>query len=63
MKPPFTLILLLAAVMTLTGCAIPIPPSGPDLGKYGFVRVGVTYEPNALTTPYLSFTNNTNSFK
>jgi uncharacterized protein YceK len=41
----------------LSGCAIPIPFTGPDMGKYGFVRVGVTYEPNALTTPYLSNLN------
>ena len=56
--------LAIAVAVLFAGCAIPIPPSGPDLGKYGFVRLGVTYEANALTTPYLNFTNlNTNSFK
>jgi hypothetical protein len=54
-----TKLLLLTAVLALTGCAgqqigisIPVPPSGADMGKYGFVKLG--YEPNALTTPYLN---------
>ena len=43
--------LLLA--LALTGCVtIPIPPTGPDAGRYGYVTVG--YVPNALTTPYLN---------
>ena len=42
MKPPY--ILALAAALLLTGCAIPIPPTGPDAGSYGWINVG--YTPN-----------------
>ena len=43
MKPPYLLIL---ACALLTGCAIPIPPTGPDAGRYG--HLGITYTPNAF---------------
>jgi hypothetical protein len=68
----FCLVCVFAAIVViaaLPGCAIPIPPSGPDLGKYGYFRLTPSYEPNALTTPYLNNINNwtnyvsTNSFK
>jgi hypothetical protein len=47
----------LAVALILAGCAVslPVPPSGPDMGKYGYFKVG--YEPNYLTTPFLD--NNT----
>jgi hypothetical protein len=55
----FALIAFAIAVAVLfAGCAvaIPIPPSGPDMGKYGYFKAG--YEPNYLTTPFLE-TNTT----
>jgi hypothetical protein len=49
--------LALTVAIILAGCAIslPVPPSGPDMGKYGSFKIG--YEPNYLTTPFLD--NNT----
>lgn len=39
--------------LVLTGCVtIPLPPTGPDAGKYGYVTVG--YVPNAFNTPNLN---------
>jgi hypothetical protein len=56
--------MVLTVAMLLAGCAIPIPPSGPDLGKYGTVRIGVTYESSSATAPYFLTTQpSTNSFK
>lgn len=55
------LALLFTAALFLPGCAgqqiglsIPIPFAGPDIGKYGYLRLTPSYEPNALTTPYLN---------
>lgn len=45
---------LLAAALLLTGCALPIPPSGPDVGKYGTFYLTPRFEPNYLTTPNLN---------
>jgi hypothetical protein len=56
----------LAVALILAGCALPIPPSGPDMGKYGTLYLTPRYEANALTTPYLTnWTNyvSTNQYK
>jgi hypothetical protein len=55
------IVLAIAMLFALSGCALPIPPSGPDMGKYGTVYLTPRYEPNALTAPYINL--NTNSFK
>jgi hypothetical protein len=44
----------LAVAIILSGCAIPIPPSGADSGKYGTLYITPRYEPNYLTTPSLT---------
>jgi hypothetical protein len=46
-----------AVAIILSGCAIPIPATGPDAGRYGYINIG--YTPNALATPSLT----TNSYK
>jgi len=62
-----------AAIILSAGCAgqqiglsIPIPPSGDNIGQFGYFKVG--YEANALSTPFLNnWTNyvtiNTNQYK
>lgn len=40
-------------VTALAGCAIPIPPTGQDLGKYGTVHVGIKYVPSETTADYV----------
>jgi hypothetical protein len=46
--------LALTVAIILSGCAIPIPPSGADSGKYGTLYITPRYEPNYLTTPTLT---------
>jgi hypothetical protein len=58
--------LAVAFMCFCAGCAIQIPPSGPDAGKYGTLYITPRYEANALTTPYLNnWTNcvSTNQYK
>jgi starvation-inducible outer membrane lipoprotein len=44
--------LILLSVLALTGCvSIPLPPSGENAGKYGYVQIG--YVPNLFATPTL----------
>jgi hypothetical protein len=59
---------IIAAVLgalLIAGCAlsIPVPPSGADAGKYGYIKLG--YEPSVLNTPFLVTTNQpaTNTYK
>ena len=49
----FTVLVLTVAIL-LSGCAIPIPPSGEAAGKYGTLYITPRYEPNYLTTPPLT---------
>jgi len=42
----------LAVALILSGCAVPIPPTGPDAGRYGYINIG--YTPNVLATPTLT---------
>ena len=41
-----------AIALILSGCAVPIPPTGPDAGRYGWLNIG--YTPNVLATPTLT---------
>lgn len=41
---------LLLLVVLLTGCvSFPIPPTGPDMGKYGRIEIKISYVPNVQT--------------
>lgn len=44
----------ITVVTLLPGCAIPIPPTGSDIGKYGIVRIGVAYTPSEETQSYIT---------
>lgn len=46
-----TIIIIAAA---LSGCAIPIPPSGDRMGEYGTINIGVKYTPSEKTAGYVS---------
>lgn len=42
--------LLAAALLTCTGCvSFPIPPTGQDTGKWGYVDIKIQYRPNFQT--------------
>jgi hypothetical protein len=39
------------ALLILSGCAVkyPIPPTGDNMGRYGFIEARVSYVPNLQT--------------
>ena len=44
-----TIALTIAMLFLLSGCAIPIPPSGDRMGELGTVTIQVGYVPNQLS--------------
>lgn len=46
------LLISLFVLIAFSGClVIPIPPTGNDAGKYGFVDISITYYPNVQYLP------------